>query len=46
MLNVTADDVEEKYEAMMALVAKNKPEADLEGVLLMEMALANGLELF
>ncbi len=44
MLNVTAADIEEKYQAMMATVAKNKPEANLEGVLLMEMAPANGLE--
>lgn len=38
MLNVTAADVEEKYQQMMQTVAKNKPEAKLEGVLLMEMA--------
>lgn len=44
MLNVTADDVQEKYQEMMTIVGKNKPEAKLEGVLLMEMAPDNGTE--
>lgn len=38
MLNVTANEVEEKFQEMMATVSKNKPQAKLEGVLLMEMA--------
>lgn len=38
MLNVTADNIEEKFTSMMKTVAKNKPQAKLEGVLLMEMA--------
>ncbi len=44
MLNVTASDVEAKFEEMMVTVAKNKPEANLEGVLLMEMAPDYGME--
>ena len=38
MLNVTADTVESKFTEMMTVVAKNMPQAKLEGVLLMEMA--------
>lgn len=38
MLNVTSDNIEEKFTSMMKTVAKNKPQAKLEGVLLMEMA--------
>lgn len=38
MLNVTADEVESKFTEMMTVVAKNMPQAKLEGVLLMEMA--------
>ena len=38
MLNVTVDDIKEKYQEMMKTVVKNKPEAKLDGVLLMEMA--------
>ncbi|MFA6814041.1 MAG: CoA-binding protein [Candidatus Pacebacteria bacterium] len=38
MLNVTADNVQNKFSEMMKTVAKNKPQAKLEGVLLMEMA--------
>ena len=38
MLNVTADNVEAKFQEMMTTVRKNKPQAKLEGVLLMEMA--------
>ncbi len=37
-LGVSIDNVVSEYEAMMARVALNKPEAKLEGVLLMEMA--------
>ena len=38
MLNVTADTIEDQYQEMMTRVKHNKPEAKLEGVLLMEMA--------
>ncbi|MCC6710806.1 MAG: acetate--CoA ligase family protein, partial [Candidatus Pacebacteria bacterium] len=44
MLNITAKDVKEKFTEMMAIVGKNKPEARLDGVLLMEMAPNNGIE--
>lgn len=44
-LNVTLDTVEAEFEAMMKRVSKAKPKAKLEGVLLMEMAPTNGLEL-
>ena len=44
MLNVTKDDVQEKYKKMIKIVSKNKPDAELEGVLLMEMAPDNGTE--
>ncbi len=44
MLNVTADDVVAKFQEMMKVVSGNKPDADLEGVLLMEMAPDNGTE--
>ncbi len=44
MLNVTKDDVKEKYKKMIKIVSKNKPDAELEGVLLMEMAPDNGTE--
>lgn len=44
MLNVTAQDVFEKYQQMMKVVAANRPEANLEGVLLMEMAPDYGTE--
>lgn len=37
-LNVTAKTIVEEYEAMMKRVKKNKPDAKIEGVLLMEMA--------
>lgn len=45
MLNVTAADVEQKYSEMMTTVASKKPEANLQGVLLVEMAPAGGLEM-
>ncbi len=44
MLNVTAKTVEAKYQEMMEQVGQNKPEADLKGVLLMEMAPGDGTE--
>ncbi len=44
MLNITSADIEEKYEQMIKTVSKNKPEAKLEGVLLMEMAPDYGTE--
>ena len=44
MLNVTVQDVEKKYQQMMQTVASHKPDAKLEGVLLMEMAPQNGVE--
>jgi len=44
MLNVTVKDIEQKYQQMLETVASNKPEAKLEGVLLMEMAPNNGTE--
>lgn len=37
-LNVTADTVAAEYEAMMKRVSQNKPNAKLEGVLLLQMA--------
>ncbi len=44
MLNLTAKNIKEKYQAMMKTVAANKPEAELAGVLLMEMAPDYGTE--
>ena len=38
MLGVTAKDVKEKFKQMIEVVGKNKPQAKLDGVLLMEMA--------
>ncbi len=43
-LNVTAETAEAEYEAMMTRVKKAKPKAKIEGVLLMEMAPQNGIE--
>ncbi len=45
MLNVTAETVAAKFAEMMKTVANRKPDAKLEGVLLMEMAPSNGTEL-
>lgn len=45
MLNITLEDVKAKFTEMMKTVAKNKPQAKLDGVLLMEMAPTNGLEI-
>jgi acetyltransferase len=45
MLHLNAENVAAKYEEMMTTVHQRQPNAKLEGVLLMEMAPANGLEL-
>lgn len=45
MLNITAQDVEAKYQEIMTEVAKRRPEAHLAGVLLVEMAPPGGLEM-
>jgi len=45
MLNITAETAKKKYEEMMKIVAGNKPEAKLEGALMMEMAPTDGTEL-
>lgn len=44
MLNITKETVAEKFDEMMQRVSISKPEARLEGVLLMEMAPENGTE--
>ncbi|MEA2056426.1 MAG: acetate--CoA ligase family protein [Patescibacteria group bacterium] len=44
MLNVTTKTVIDQYKEMMTRVKKNKSEADLKGVLLMEMAPQGGTE--
>ncbi len=44
-LFVEPKDASKEYEVMMERVQKNKPEAKLDGVLLMEMAPKNGMEL-
>lgn len=43
-LNITVDNAASEYEAMMARVSKNKPEAKLDGILMVEMA-SKGIEL-
>lgn len=45
VLNVTEADVAEKYTELLTTVQAKKPEARLEGALLMEMAPKNGTEL-
>lgn len=45
MLNVTAKTVGKSFDEMMKTVRTHKPKANLEGVLLMEMAPQNGIEL-
>lgn len=45
ILNVTQEDAEEKYDLIMKTVASHVPNAKLEGVLLVEMAPAGGIEL-
>lgn len=37
-LNVTAEDAAKQYQSMMETVAENKPDAKLDGALMMEMA--------
>ena len=44
-LNVTINNAEAKFKEMMAAVTTNAPEAELKGVLLMEMASDQGQEL-
>lgn len=44
MLNVTTKDAAQKYNEMMETVSARKPEAKLDGVLLMEMAPQGGTE--
>jgi acetyl coenzyme A synthetase (ADP forming)-like protein len=44
MLNITKENIRQKYEQMMETVAKAKPDANLQGVLLMEMAPTTGTE--
>jgi len=44
-LNVTAQNIESEYQQMMTTVSTNKPEAKLEGALLVEMAPKAGTEL-
>lgn len=43
-LNINADNVQTEYEAMMKRVKENRPKAKLKGVLLMEMAPQDGIE--
>ncbi len=43
-LNVTSGNVQDKFKEMMAAISTRKPEADLQGVLLMEMAPQEGTE--
>lgn len=45
ILNVTPESVEEDYRKMMNTLSINAPQAKLEGVLLMEMASKNGVEM-
>jgi len=45
MLNVMPEEAGEKFEEMMARVAINRPDAHLEGVLLVEMITDSGTEL-
>ncbi|NCN03756.1 MAG: CoA-binding protein [Candidatus Pacebacteria bacterium] len=44
MLNVTTKDAAERYQEMFKTVSEKKPEAKLDGVLLMEMAPQGGIE--
>ncbi|MBN1684237.1 MAG: acetate--CoA ligase family protein [Gammaproteobacteria bacterium] len=44
MLNIAKADVAQKFNDMMKTVAHNTPQARLEGVLLVEMAPQNGIE--
>ncbi|MBP7842475.1 acetate--CoA ligase family protein [Candidatus Woesebacteria bacterium] len=44
MLGISAKDIAEKSQELIARVAQNKPEAKLDGVLVMQMAPKNGIE--
>jgi acyl-CoA synthetase (NDP forming) len=44
-LNILPEEAGDKFEILMARVAKNRPEAKLEGVLLEEMMIDSGVEL-
>lgn len=44
MLNISAKDIAQKSEELIAQVSKNAPEAKLDGVLIMQMAPKNGIE--
>jgi acetyltransferase len=44
MLNVTTKNAGDKFEEMMRIVSQKKPDAKLDGVLLMEMAPPGGIE--
>ncbi len=45
ILNVKPNQAAAKYQQLMSVVADNKPQADLQGALLMEMAPEKGVEL-
>lgn len=45
MLHVSSEEAEDKFEELMSRVATNRPEAKLEGVLLVEMIVDKGTEL-
>lgn len=45
MLHVSPEEAEDKFEELMSRVATNRPEAKLEGVLLVEMIVDKGTEL-
>ncbi len=44
MLGISAKDIAEKSQELIARVAQNKPDAKLDGVLIMQMAPKNGIE--
>ncbi|NMB56814.1 CoA-binding protein [Candidatus Beckwithbacteria bacterium] len=44
ILNINKDNIRQKFAEIMTTVSQHKPEAKLEGVLLMEMAPENGVE--
>lgn len=44
VLNFSADDAAKKYSQMLTTVAKHKPDARLEGALMMQMAPEDGVE--
>jgi len=45
MLNITAENVKDKFEEMIKTIRTKKPAAKIDGVLLVEMAEKNGLEM-